>query len=272
MTSAALLGVPAEAFAQRLVWLGVLAGHFVLILRLMREGLTRRYRTFTIFLLAETAQNCVLFSLQWNSNVYAWAWIVSEAVICLFYLLVLLELYTLVLEGYPGIATTGRRAMLGSLALSVVISGLTLMGDISNPSEKYRELALLTAIERGLLFSLVLFLLLIAGFLAYYPVPLRRNVVVHATVYFLYFFGSAASLFYRNVTGHEVGAAANFAGLIVSVLCLAAWISLLDREGESLASAQLKRPRREDEERVMQQLNEINAALTRSGRTFAGRK
>ena len=266
------MGLSTEAFVQRLVWLAVLAAHIVLVMRLVQEGLTRRYRMFTTFLLAETAQNCVLFSLPWNSNEYAWTWILSEALISLFYLLVLLELYGLVLEGYPGIATTGKRAMLGSLALAVVISGFTLMGDISNQGEKYPELVFLTAIERGLLFSLVLFLLLIAGFLVYYPVPLRRNVIVHATVYFLYFFGSAASLFYRNVTGHEVGTVANFAGVIVSVLCLGAWICLLDGEGETLASAEPKRPPRDDEQRVMEQLNAINAALSRAGRSVSGQK
>jgi hypothetical protein len=40
-----------------------------------------------------------------------------------------------------------------------------------------------TTVERGVVFSLVIFLLLILLFLSIYPVSLSRNILVHCVVY-----------------------------------------------------------------------------------------
>jgi hypothetical protein len=154
----------------------------------------------------------------------------------------------------------------GGLFAAIVISGLSLQVDLSNPAEKYPVILYFTVIERGVSFSLVIFLLLITGFLVSYPVPLSRNVIVHSMVWSLYFLSVTMGFLVRNVTGHQVMAGVNLALSAVSLACLVAWIVALSPAGESrtIVLRYLWRP--EQQRRLMDQLAAINSTLLRTAR------
>jgi hypothetical protein len=251
---------------ERLLWDIGVAGYALLLLKLWRAGLMRTYPFFSSYLAYSVARGAALHAFKYGTNAYAWAYFLSEPVFWLAYILVVLELYSLVLRNYPGIASLGRWVLVAGLFASILISGLSLQADLSNPGEKYPVILYFTVIGRGVIFSLVIFLLLITGFLVSYPVPLSRNVIVHSMVWSLYFLSTTAGLLVRNITGHQVTADMNLALLAASLACLVAWIVALSPagEGRTIVLRHIWRP--EQQQRLMDQLSAINSTLLRTAR------
>ncbi len=78
---------------------GVLAA--VLLVRLGKEGLARRYRCFAFFLAADIVATAALSLVPYRSDLYAWIWIAAQPLSAVWSFLVVLELYRLVLRDYP---------------------------------------------------------------------------------------------------------------------------------------------------------------------------
>jgi hypothetical protein len=251
---------------DRLLWDIGVGGCALLLLKLWRAGLMRTYPFFSSYLAYSVARGAALHAFKYGTNGYAWAWFISEPLFWLAYILVVLELYSLVLRNYPGIASLGRWVLTGGLFASIVISGLSLQADLSNPSERFPVILYFSVIERGVIFSLVVFLLVITGFLVSYPVPLSRNVIVHSMVCALYFLSVTMGLLVRNVTGHQVMAGVNLVLSAVGLACLVAWIVALSPAGEGRTIVLRRIWRPEQQQRLMDQLSAINSTLLRTAR------
>jgi hypothetical protein len=261
------------------VWWLTIAGHLLLFLRLRVTGLHRSYRYFSAYLLFRVLRAILLIAVPWGvkalqgrpnvpfaTNAYRYIWAVTEPVLWVFWVLVVLELYSLVLQNFKGIASLGRWVLLTGLAIAVAISFLTLQADLSNPGEKYPTLRLFFAMDRGVASSLVIFLLVISCFLAWYPVPLSRNVVVHCIVYAGYFLSMTLTLLLRNLVGNSVTAAVSIVVSCVTLVCLVVWIGLLNREGESARVRLRPRLAEGHEEELVGHLAAINSTLLRAAR------
>src|SRR5580698_8910030 len=85
--------------------------HGVLLWRLWSQKLAGVYLYLTIFISAETVQNIVFLPVRLNSNLYGWIFLISTPIVWVLAYLVVLELYRLILEDYPGIASVGRKAI-----------------------------------------------------------------------------------------------------------------------------------------------------------------
>jgi hypothetical protein len=251
---------------EQCLWISSIVLSVVLIFRMVRNSLHRLYLWFFLYLCAGVVQSLVHLPLDPNSNAYAWAWMLSQPVIWLLYILVVLELYSLVLRKHPGIATLGRWALMGALGVAIVISLVSLLPDLSNQAERYPVLLYFMVIERGLISSLVVFLLLIIAFFLWYPIPLSRNVTLHVGVYAVYFLSSTMALFVRNVTGHELTPAVSTAMIAVANICLLVWILFLNRQGETQTVVLGHQWRPKDEEQLVRQLDAINSALLKAAR------
>ncbi len=267
-----------QALETYLWWFTIL-GYLALCIRLRQNGLHRTYRFFAAYLLFRVFRAVLLAAVPsvarlidsrpdvpFATNAYAWVWILTQVVLWFFYILVVLELYSLILQNYKGIASLGRWALLAGLLVSLALSSVTLWTDLSNPGEQFPTLLYLLAIDRGVASSLVIFLLLITGFLVWYPVPLSRNVVVHCVAYAAYFLPSAVVVLLRNVMGSEVTQVVNIALSCITIVCLAVWIAFLNREGESRMFRVLRRPAAQDEEILVEHLAAINSTLLRAAR------
>ena len=177
-----------QAIVECLSWLTI-AGYVVLYLRLRRQELHRVYRMFAAYVLFRTARSVALATLPpvwyavhqqpytpYGNNVYGWLWALTEPIVWILQVLVVLELYSLVLQNHKGIASLGRWTVLAGLTIAVVLSSITLPSELSHSAEKYAILRCFFLANRGVDASLVLFLLFITAFLAWFPVPLNRNV------------------------------------------------------------------------------------------------
>ena len=243
-----------------------------LAVRMWWAGLARIYVYFFSYLVLALLQTAVLAAVGFggggtssatrqSSVAYGYAWMASEGVIVCSYALVVLECYANVLRNLAGIASVSRRYVKITLAVSILIA-LLLLGLEKAPTTIF---GYFYAFQRAVVSSLVVFVLLITAFLAYYPVPLSRNVIVYSVGYALYFLTKAAALFVRNL-GHRWDRPLGDLLIGVSTSCLLFWLFTLNPRGETKTVVIGHKWHTGDEERLLSQLKEINASLSRAAR------
>lgn len=250
--------------AEQVLWWGNLSLIVVLCIKLISADLHKVYRWFFAFLTFQVLQSAVMLPLDPYRDEYAWAYLLTQPLLWVLYILVVFELYALALRNHPGIASLSRWVLSGGVLVSIAVSVLSLSADLSTPAGRFPVLVYMGVIERGLSFSLVVFLLLISGFLLWTPIPLARNVALHACVYTLYFLSTAAGLLVRNVLGYQIVIGVSVAILSSHNFCLLTWILFLNRKGELTPVVVRRLWRQTDEDQITRQLDAINAFLLRS--------
>jgi hypothetical protein len=229
--------------------------------RMCWSGLYRIYPYFFIYLLLALLQATVLATQPFDSLGYRYGWLGTEGLIACFYALVVLELYSVVLRNVAGIARLSRRFIQVSLALAIVISLLLLAFE---KSTNYM-ISGFFLVERAIISSLVIFVLLVSAFLAYYPVPLSRNVIFYSIGYAVYFLAKAAMLFVYNRI-HSVPPALPTLLIVVSTSCLLFWLIALNRRGEQKSMVVGHRWNPADDYQILSRLQAINDSLIRSAK------
>lgn len=236
--------------------------------KLLVSDLYRRYQALFFYLVFRFFYTGALLFIFKNSTSQAYLkfFILTSPIIWLFYVLIVIELYTLVLEKHRGLYTLGRWALYACLTISVLISGLTLLPQLGGgKSQASHLLSYYYAIERGVDFSLLIFLVLILLWLTRYPVPLSRNVIVHSLVYFILFLSSTMGLLARVIFGLELNDALNAFFMGVGAACILIWLFFLTRKGEEVrVSVAVFGP--EHEQRILDQLDALNKTLLKASR------
>ena len=248
-------------------------------IRLYCQSLHRRYRILFVFLCFNVLRSFVLLVVgtpvilkflgitAWfprSHQTYAWTWVRTEPLLWAFYILVVLELYSLVLANYKGLQTVGRWVFLIATTLAVAISAASVIPTWKNPNEKVLIIFYYVLIARGIMFSLVLFILLILFFLSWYPISLSRNLVIHAVVCTVFLISVSMGYLVRNVQGAGVNHAVNVANLLVTIGCWAAWMLLLTGKGEGTRMVVRREWTAEEEKRLIDQLTAINSSLLKA--------
>ncbi len=199
-------------------------------------------------------------------NTYGVLWLVTEPFLALLYVLVVLELYTLVFQKYRGIASLGRWAVFAGLVLGIAIAALTLSADLSNPNEKFPLLRYFFVLQRGVTTSLLLFLLFLTVFLVWYPVPLSRNLIAHSVLFAVYFLCVTLAFLMRNLAGSNVAGVLNVGIALTTLACFVSWTAFLTRAGEQRSVSIGQHWNADDQQHVLDQLAAINSALLRTAR------
>ncbi len=251
---------------NRWLWITASLSLVVLLLRLWHTGLWRRYRCFTFVVLAEVLQALVLSLIKPRTNAYGWVYLVSVPLLAICYVLAVLEVYALVLERYSGLGKLGRWAISFALAVSLIAAAVTVYPDVSGSLDPYPVLLYMRVFQRILYSALLFFLLVITGFLLWFPVPLPRNTVLHTIVFGLFFASQALLLLFRNVGGAGLTRVLSVAHMGVYVFCVAAWCIFLSPRGERTTYILGQRWSRETQDRLVAQLDTINTALLRAAK------
>jgi hypothetical protein len=253
------------AILRPLQWL-TLIGYCGLLFKIYLEPALRRYRYFAAYLAIMAAREVLALLIPQRTTLYGWVYIIGAPIVWVCYILVVFELYSNVLGSYKGIATVGRHTLRVTLGLSILLAGSTLVWDLSGKHERFPVLLTVLATERWVISSLAVLLLCITVFMIWFPVPLKRNIVVHSLVFFLYFISKALALFFRNTLGPSAVDLVNLAVTCTAVACLMIWIFFLSREGERQEIKQRIQWNPDSEKRLLHQLDSINASLLRSAR------
>jgi hypothetical protein len=245
----------------------VLLGSVLMALKLYRSGLYHRYPVFFAYFIFRVPNTIWPLFLEGASPLYQKIWILTEPIELVFYVMMVVELYKLVLEKYKGLYSLGRWALYLSLAISVSISGITLLPRITpTMPQTSRIMFTVLVVERGIQTGLAIFIILILCFLSLFPVKLSRNVRVHALVFSIFFLSNTLALLVRTLFGlHLVGEVdAIFLG--ITAASVVAWLTLLRAaEEEPRPAPAAFGPQHES--RLLSHLDSLNAALLRaSGR------
>jgi hypothetical protein len=255
--------MPSHALVLFLEWVSLL-GAGLTGLKLFRSGLYRRYRFFFVYLVSLVPYGICLLVLDVHSGLYQKFWAVTAPLFWLLYILVVFELCGLILEKHKGLYTLGRWAMYLGVVVAVTLSVLSLVPHITpaTPQES-TIMGYILATERGVDFSLAIFILLILLFLSRYPVPLSRNVVVHSVVFSLFFLSNTLVMLLYSVFGLHVNSEINLFLMGICSACMVAWLVLLNAKGEKVRVSTLHFGRG-DEERILHQLDSLNDTLLRA--------
>ncbi len=236
-------------------------------LKLRSNGLSGRYRLFFFYMIFRACYVLLMTALDQKSDAYFWAYVCSQPIAWVLYVAVVLELFRLVLERHRGFYTVGRWAMWAGLAFSLTVSAATLFPKIRsvNPQRSVWAMGAILATERGLDFALAIFLVLMLLLLNVYTVPLSRNVLLHVVIYAAFFLSGALGAILRTFYGKMYLETTDAIALACSCACVLAWYFLLSPKGEEIR-VRLPWFGAEQEERILMQLDSINAALLRVAR------
>lgn len=233
-----------------------------LIVRLFLNDLHRAYPFFTIYLLSQAIQLPIVY-LGVRTTRYAYAYLGTESLVLCLYALITQEQFSNVFRNMPGIERFALRFVKGALAFAVVTSLLLMHFEHTQEHLMGRFFIF----ERAIVFSLVLFVLIMAAFLVYYPVPLTRNTVIYAIGYAFYFL-SKATMFFTINTGmaDESRILTQNVAVTIPVICLALWVVLLNRKGQERTLTVGHRWNPAQEQALLDQLQSINDHLLRTAR------
>jgi len=254
------------------IFLGIATlGCFLTAVRLYWSGLYKRYPVFTAYFAFLAIDGIWPIFLPQNSYLYFYCWCATEPLLRIFCVFAVLELYRLLLEPYKGLYSLGRWAMYAVSAISIIVSALMLLPHITSAMPQHSvHLGYVYAFNRGVDFSLTIFILLSLLFLSQYPIKLSRNLVVHASLYAAYFLSRGTYALYRRTiprgTEHEHLVAVLdlvFAGIVAA--CTLAWFFLLTPKGEQVRAARLHFSA-EYEARVLEKLAALNQVMLKSAK------
>jgi hypothetical protein len=237
------------------------AALLALFVHIWRSKLQQTYVYFFAYLFVALLQSVVLAVTPYDRSTYVYMWLTTEGLIVCFYALIVLELYGIVLRNLRGLASVSRRYLRITLAAAILIS-VALLHFQRNPASITGQFL---TFERTVVCSLLIFVFLLTLFLVYYPVPLNRNVIVYSMGYAAYFLTKAAALWARNL-GVRWSRSIDTLLIAASTACLIFWLFALNRQGELKTSVIGHKWHPEDEERLLSQLKEINASLSRAAR------
>lgn len=229
--------------------------------RIWKADLIRTYPYFFCFLIVQALQCVFPFVIPFMTNLYRNVFVASEVLALVFYVLMVQEVYGSVLRGLKGLATVARRFIMGSVIAAILVSALLLFAG----KAPVTLTGLLFLFDQGIMSTLLLFVLLISCFLVYYPVSLKRNVLVYSIGYAFYFLAKTGTLFLRNTgpqkAGIQSGRSMSTFLLAVSVSSLVFWLFGISRRGEHNRNVIGHRWNPDDEERLLRQLHTINEKI-----------
>jgi len=248
---------------QKVLVILQLAALVTLCVKLWRNGLYRIYTFFFVYLVLELMQGVALsFLVPFNTLRYRDVYVVSRTLIVCSFVFIVLELYSIILRDLEGIARVAKRYIQITLAFAVCLSLLPLKIERS-PRALTDYLFLF---ERPLMSSLFLFILLLAAFLAYYPIPIGRNVTVYLIGYAVYFVAEASSILLFNNLEHISARWLSNTTMSVSLGCQMLWVLGLNRRGEDKVVVTGYHWAPAQEQKLMAQLESVNASLLRSSK------
>jgi hypothetical protein len=122
--------------------------------------------------------------------------------------------------------------------------------------------------ERTMDATIAIFLILISVFMAWFPVQLRRNVIVYITGFIIWSLSRSAALHLVIQRSGDTGLSAivNMIQQVVTVGCLLLWMIGLRKEGEGRTAVVGHLWNRAEAERLSSQLDAINDSLDRMRR------
>jgi hypothetical protein len=236
---------------------------------LVRFWLTRIYlsqRVLFAYFLVQLIVSLCLMQVSYQSNAYTYVYVGGEVAAQLLAYFALLELYGNALARHKGLARFGRAAVWIVTGLVTILATLSATLDQDIPRGQSPILHRYFTVERTVDIAILLFLLVIALFITWFPVKMSRNVVLSIAGFSLLYVAKAGVLLALNLMPHSRLAAINGLTMVLTGGITITWSCLVRREvaNDEVVAGHAWDP--EEMEHLSHQLDTINTALTRFGR------
>lgn len=247
----------------------------VLVLRLLNLRLHRVYRVFCVFLIFEVATSGVVLWFHFNPPQldYRVAWLSFAPIGWILYLAMTYTLLNALLTKFPGILRFSRRVLHVSFIAAAVIGILTARSGFLAYEHNvgiFQPIDRLVAVgvvgER--IFSMVAALALIAtlAFILWFPVQMPRNLAVFSVGFVIYFAARTSLLVVYSFWSGLNNNVLNVAQLSVISVCLLYFLIFINKAGEEAPARLGHSWNSAEQQRLIGQLEAMNAALVRSAR------
>lgn len=246
---------------EEALWIANIALTAALLVRLSILRMAGTYAALSVFLALQTLRSLWLLQFQPNANEYVFPYVFTEPVLVVSRVLVVFELYDKILEGYRGLAILSRGTMAGVLGVSLVASIAAHVPEFTVRNEPFQVLRALHLFETTVYTALLFFLLLLAGFMLWYPARIKKNVLLHAWAFSAYFVSSSVAVFLRNMDAAAWTRIASTGRIAVTGVSLLVWCILVRKSWETEAGASSIRHDAADERRLLAQLEALSRKL-----------
>ncbi len=251
---------------QEIAWILNICAMILALTRVFLTGLWRSYPRLTIYLAIDALNTFLPFVIPIASNAYGYSYMALRAANLLVAIGVVLELYRLALARYPALAAFGRKVARYVLVCAAAIAFLAVALDLKVLRRQSVLLHRFFTAERSLDLIVLVFLVFISVFLLWFPVKIRRNIVLYLAGFFVYFLARVLALLTANLLpARQIGVVSATLMLIASV-CLIGWAIGLRREEEQTATVTGHRWNPAAMQGLAEQLDAINAAAGRMSR------
>jgi hypothetical protein len=247
------------------LWCLNIAASAVLFARLYFQRLAGIYPFLIAYFLAQSLEQVVTLAFArpgWR-NTYARIYFAGQGVKVILAILVVLELFDRALIQQPALARFGRRMLGYSFSLAVGIGLVNLLLDTGRANS---FLTRFLRLERSVDLVAFILLLIMSGFLLWFPVRAHRNAVYWLGGFMIYLFFRWTGLLLDNLW-HQFSQGISVVMLAVALVCLAGWTLLLRPEGEKQIVVTGHSWNPDQAERLTVQLNAINSRLARMVRS-----
>jgi len=221
---------------ERALWIAAVLAEALVVVRLFRERLLRRYPFFAAFLAAEVVCSIVLMQTNIRSRDYAEAYRTCKLVTTVFRLGFAAELYERICEHFPGIG----RFRAGLAAAAVLIAALAAVFTfrpnlVDQWAFPQTIVVVIQRFQSEIFAGAFVLTWIFLRFVLSIEQPFQPNVLNHWRIATIYFGGTgAANLAVLLTRGGNVLLPISYTMLAVQFACFVAWFRLMRRSGEEL--------------------------------------
>jgi hypothetical protein len=239
------------------------AAEIVLLWRLVHAKIHRTYRSLFWYWIAQALGNVALLMSPMNTYRYLYTYWAVHTIMIVMAAFVVQDLYRITFLEHPAVASFARRTVFVALAIAaaVALSGIRL--DFTILPGQYPAIHRFATFERSMEFVTLLFLLIVSALLLWFPIRVRRNIVVYISGFLLFSASRSCALLLSNLLPQSDTRLVSTVLLALTLTCLVIWIAGLQPEGELVTATPGYRRNAETMQRLSHQLDSINAALTR---------
>ncbi|MBV9081881.1 MAG: hypothetical protein JOZ62_04335 [Acidobacteriaceae bacterium] len=239
----------------------------ILLLRLLTLRLHTIYKVFSLYILYKLAGSCLIFAGA-GHVAYRETYVGLTVIEWVLNLWMVYSLLDAILTKLPGILSFSRRVLNWAFLVAAVVALLSAKLELArvpafgtlNPWSVAVRLVFI--FDRVICTVAVLVLIAMLSFVLWFPVQMPRNLAVFSIGYLVIFFSETAFLLIRAFV--SLGPVWN----VTNVFLAPAWFGylalFLTRQGESVPVTIGHGWRKAEQERLVQRLEDLNAALLRT--------
>jgi len=221
---------------ERVLWVTEVVAEALVVIRLLREALFRRYPFFVLYLTAEVITSIALMQIDLKSRSYAEAYRTCELILTLFRFGVAVELYQSICKHFPGVGTFRAIMAIAFVILAALFAVFSFRPSIARQWAFPQTITLVVLRFEAQILGVALVLTwLFLRYVLSIRQPFRPNVLTHWTIATVYFGSTAAGYVAALLSGGgNIVFPINCAMLALQIGCFLAWFILMRRSGEQL--------------------------------------